>query len=185
MTDEAIIRLYFDRDQQAIAETDGKYGGFCRVLAVNILQNREDAEECVNDTWLAAWNRIPPTLPQSLKAFLGRITRDLSIDRWRRAKAEKRGGGTELLLSELEDILPAAGSVEEAVELRELTALLNRWLGSLEPDERAAFVRRYWSCEAVQDLAKHFGVSSNQMAQRLRRLRLRLRKALAAEGVSL
>ena len=107
MTDEAIIQLYFDRDEQAIAESDGKYGGFCRDLADNILRNREDAEECVNDTWLTAWNRIPPTRPERLKAFFGRITRDLSIDRWRHDRAQKRYDGAELLLSELEDCVPS------------------------------------------------------------------------------
>lgn len=183
MTDEAIIGLYFDRDQQAIAESELKYGGFCRYLAENILQSREDAEECVNDTWLTVWNRIPPTRPERLKAFLGRITRDLSIDRWRSNRAKKRYDGTELLLSELEDCVPAAQNVEAAAELRELTEAIDRWLKDLETEERVAFVRRYWYGEPVKDLAKHFAVSPNQMAQRLRRLRLRLRSALEAEGV--
>ena len=185
MTDEAIIQLYFDRDEQAIAESDGKYGGFCRYLADNILRNREDAEECVNDTWLTAWNRIPPTRPERLKAFFGRITRDLSIDRWRHDRAQKRYDGAELLLSELEDCVPSPQNVEETAELRELTAAIDRWLGGLEPDERAAFVRRYWYGEPVKDLAEHFAASHNQMAQRLRRLRLRLREALEAEGVAI
>ena len=185
MTDEAIIGLYFERDQQAIAESDTKYGAFCQYLAANILQNREDAEECVNDTWLTAWNRIPPTRPERLKVFFGRITRDVSIDRWRHNRAQKRYNGTELLLSELEDCVPSTQNVEAAMELRELTEAIDRWLGALEPEERVAFVRRYWHGEPVKDLANHFAVSPNQMAQRLRRLRLRLRQALEAEGVSI
>ena len=185
MTDEAIIGLYFDRDQQAIAESDTKYGAFCRYLALNILQNREDAEECVNDTWLAAWNRIPPSRPERLKAFFGRITRDLSIDRWRHNRAQKRCNGTDLLLSELEDCVPSTHNVEAALELRELTEAIDHWLGALKPEERVAFVRRYWYGEPVKDLADHFAVFPNQMAQRLRRLRLRLRQALEAKGVTL
>lgn len=185
MTDETIIELYFDRNQQAITESDAKYGGFCRYLADNILQNREDAEECVNDTWLAAWNRIPPTRPERLKAFFGRITRDVSIDRWRHNRAQKRYEGTELLLSELEDCVPAAQTVERTAELREATAEIDRWLETLDPEERAAFVRRYWFGEPVKELAKHFAVSPNQMAQRLRRLRLRLREALEVKGVTI
>jgi len=185
MTDEAIIGLYFDRDQQAITESDLKYGAFCRYLAANILQNQEDAEECLNDTWLAAWNRMPPTRPDHLKAFLGRITRTVSIDRWRHNRAQKRYDGTELLLSELEDCVPDAQSVEAAAELRELTAEIDRWLGELEVQERVAFVRRYWYGEPVQELARHFGVSPNRMAQRLRRLRMRLRQRLEAKGVLL
>ena len=185
MTDEAIIGLYFARDQQAIVESDEKYGSFCRYLAVNILQSREDAEECVNDTWLTAWNRMPPMHPNHLKAFLGRITRGVSIDRWRRNRAQKRCDGTELLLSELEDCVPDARSPEAVAEQRELTEEINCWLEELETEERVAFVRRYWYGESVQELAQHFGISPNRMAQRLRRLRLRLRQRLEAKGVAI
>jgi RNA polymerase sigma-70 factor (ECF subfamily) len=185
MEDSRIIDLYWQRDEDAIPQTQQKYGAFCTAVAMNVLGDRQDAEECVNDTWLTAWNRIPPTRPERLKAFLGRITRDLSIDRWRSNRAKKRYDGTELLLSELEDCVPAAQNVEAAAELRELTEAIDRWLKDLETEERVAFVRRYWYGEPVKDLAKHFAVSPNQMAQRLRRLRLRLRQALEAKGVTL
>jgi len=183
--DPAIVALYFARDQRAIAETADKYGGYCHTLAYRILSQKEDAEECVNDTWHRAWQHIPPDRPQSLKAYLGRIVRNLAISRYRRHRAKKRYDGIETLLSELSDCIPAAETVERAVEQRELTDLLTGWLISLPADDRALFVRRYWHGEAVKDLAAAAGRTPAQLSQKLLRLRRALRGELEAKGVVL
>lgn len=184
MTDEQIIRLYFDRDQAAIAETDRKYGSYCYSIASNLL-GREDSEECVNDTYHAAWTHIPPEVPQSLKAFLGRIVRNLSISRFRRSHAQKRSSGTDVLLSELEDCLPTPQTVETEADSRELSRLISSWLATLSSDDRALFVLRYWHGSAVQDLAEKCGCTPNAVSLRIRRLRKNLKHYLEAKGVSL
>ena len=184
MTDEQIIRLYFDRDQAAIAETDQKYGSYCYSIASNLL-GREDSEECVNDTYHAAWTHIPPEVPQSLKAFLGRIVRNLSISRFRRSHAQKRSSGTDVLLSELEDCLPTPQTVETEADSRELSRLISSWLATLSGDDRALFVLRYWHGSAVQDLAEKCGCTPNAVSLRIRRLRKNLKHYLEAKGVSL
>lgn len=184
MTDEQIIRLYFDRDQMAIAETDRKYGSYCYTIAANLL-GREDSEECVNDTYHAAWTHIPPEVPQSLKAFLGRIVRNLSISRFRRTHAHKRSSGTDVLLSELEDCLPSHQTVESEIDSRELSRLITAWLATLSGDDRALFVLRYWHGTAVQDLAKKCGCTPNALSLRIRRLRKSLKHYLEAKGVSI
>ena len=184
MTDEQIIRLYFDRDQAAIAETDQKYGSYCYSIASNLL-GREDSEECVNDTYHAAWTHIPPEVPQSLKAFLGRIVRNLSISRFRRSHAQKRSSGTDVLLSELEDCLPTPQTVETEADSRELSRLISSWLATLSGDDRALFVLRYWHGSAVQDLAEKCGCTPNAVSLRIRRLRKNLKHYLEAKGVSI
>ena len=184
MTDEQIIRLYFDRDQAAIAETDRKYGSYCYSIASNLL-GREDSEECVNDTYHAAWTHIPPEVPQSLKAFLGRIVRNLSISRFCRSHAQKRSSGTDVLLSELEDCLPTPQTVETEADSRELSRLISSWLATLSGDDRALFVLRYWHGSAVQDLAEKCGCTPNAVSLRIRRLRKNLKHYLEAKGVSI
>ncbi len=183
MEDEAIIGLYWARDEGAIAASDEKYGRLCRKLSLDILDSREDAEECVNDTWRRAWDTIPPQRPGSLRAYLARIARNLSIDRWRARRAEKRGGGLDALLEELEDCLPAAPSAEEAAEARETAQAIDRWLDGLSPADRTAFLRRYWYGQRVDRVAKQAGCSPNSMAKRLGRLRDGLRRALEQEGI--
>lgn len=184
MEDYAIVALYWNRDENAIAETDRKYHGYCWSIAWNILSSREDAEECVSDTWHNAWNAMPPQKPNSLSAFLGRIVRNLSLSRWRRDHARKRYGGMDALLSELEDCLPAPGAVEELLEQRELTELLERWLERLDKEDRVLFLRRYWYGDAVRDLAGQWGVSPNRMTKRLLRLRGELKAVLEQGGVA-
>ncbi len=137
MEDAAIVALYWQRDPQAITETDGKYGPFCRRVAQNILTLPEDVEECVNDVWHRAWNTMPPQRPDSLRAYLGRIVRNLSLDRWRREHTQKRGNGMELLLSELEECVPTAQSTEEIVEAAELSRSIP--LCSAETERICAF----------------------------------------------
>ena len=185
MEDPAIIQLYWDRNEAAITASDRKYGPVCRSLSYQILENREDAEECVNDTWHKAWLTMPPQRPSSLRAYLTRITRNLSIDRWRAGRAKKRDSNMEVLLRELEQCVPAPISTEAVVESREITRCLEQWLLSLAREDRVLFLRRYWYGISVNDLAKELGIPSNQTAQRLFRLRNRLRRALELEGVIL
>ncbi|MGM9619368.1 MAG: RNA polymerase sigma factor [Oscillospiraceae bacterium] len=184
MEDREIVALYWAREERAIAETERRYGAVLRHLAENLLGRREDAEECVSDAYHAAWRSIPPEEPQSLRAYLGRIVRNLAVSRWRAEHAQKRFGGMETLLSELSDCVPARDNVEAELETKELTALIARWLRGLDAESRALFLRRYWYGETVQALAKECGVSPSQMAQRMLRLRRKLRAALEAEGVT-
>ena len=141
MTDPEIIGLYWARDEEAIRATDKAYGGYCRSIAWNILKNRQDTEECVNDTWLRAWNAMPPKKPDILSVFLGTITRNLSLDRWRGAMAKKRGGGQlRWALDELEACVPAEVSLEDRIARTELTRLLDRFLQSLNQKDRCILV---------------------------------------------
>lgn len=183
MEDSQIIDLYWNRDQQAIEETADKYGGLLTRISQNILRSPRDAEECVNDTYLAAWNTIPPERPRTLGAYLGRIIRNLSISRYRANHAQKRYAGLEAMLSELEECVPGRADVEAELERRELGALLSSWLDALPREERDLFLRRYWYGEAVQDLAREAGLTPNQASQRLFRLRGLLRTMLESKGV--
>lgn len=183
MEDAAIIGLYWARDEAAIAASSEKYGTLCRSLSRNILNSPEDAEECVNDTWRKAWDTMPPQRPGSLRAYLARITRNLSIDRWRANRAGKRGSGLETLLDELDGCLPAARSAEEWTDARETARVIDRWLDTLSATDRTAFLRRYWYGQQVKQIAAQAGCSPYGMAKRLGRLRDGLRKALEQEGI--
>lgn len=184
MEDDAIVALYWARNEDAISETDRKYGPYCRTIAWNILKSWEDSEECVSDTWHRAWNAMPPQKPDRLPPFLGRIVRNVSISRWRKGQAQKRGCGVALLLDELEDCLPAPQDVERELEARELTRAVEHWLGRLEREDRLLFLRRYWYGDEVKTLARRRRISPNQAAKRLRRLREGLRRYLEQEGVT-
>lgn len=185
MEDKQIIELYNARNEAAIEETNNKYGRLLTSIAFNILSNPWDSEEMVNDTYARAWNAIPPERPNSLGAYLGRITRNLSINRWYKGRAKKRYNGAEMLLSELGDCVPAPETTESIVETKELSAILDSWLGTISTDNRVLFMRRYWFGEAVSSLAEEAGISANNMAGRLYRLRQSLKKLLEKEGVLL
>ncbi len=185
MEDQKIIELYWQRKETAIVETARKYGSFCHRIALNILSVQEDAEECVNDSYHSVWNCIPPTRPDSFKAFLGRIVRNLSISRYRKNRAQKRYSGMELLLSELEDCIPAPEQVEHIIERQHLSTLISDWLESLTAEERTLFIRRYWFGDELQQLAKEFRITPNALAGRMLKLRKALRSKLEQEGVAL
>lgn len=185
MDDLAIVELYHRREERAIVESDRKYGALCGAIALRLLGFWEDAEECVNDTWHAAWNKMPPERPQALGAFLGRIVRNLSISRWRRDHAKKRYDGIEVLLSELEDCVPASGTVEEGLERQQLARSISGWLDGLDGEDRRLFIRRYWYGDSVKALAAERGMGANTLSQRLLRLRKDLRAFLGSEGVGL
>ena len=183
MEDQKIIDLYWQRSEQAIVETDTKYGGYCYSIAYNILTNREDSEESVSDTYMAAWQSMPPKRPGILPAFLGKITRHLSIDRWRRKTADKRGGSeVSLALEELEGCVSGMESVVDRLQRKELTVLIIRFLDSLPETERNVFLCRYWYADSVQDVADTFGFSVAKVNSMLYRTRQKLRRQLQKEG---
>ena len=186
MEDGQIIELYWNRNQRAIEETDGKYGKFLGSIAWNLLRSREDSEECVNDTYLRAWEAIPPTRPAAFRTWLGHITRNLSLDCWKRRQADKRGGGAELLLGELEDCVPSnSGGPGRAVEDLELAELLNAFLRGLSREGRAVFLRRYWYGESVAEIGAALGCGEGKVKSSLFRSRKALRAYLEKEGVAL
>ncbi len=182
MEDADIIELYWQREERAIEETARKYGTYCRNIAYNILQVYEDAEECVNDGYQHCWESIPPERPGRFRAWLGALVRNLSINRWKRERAARRGGGFSLMLEELGDCLPAPVDTEQAAELRELGRQINCWLSKLGEDERRLFLRRYWYGDSITDLADSLGMSGNGLRQKLFRLRRGLRAFLEKEG---
>lgn len=186
MDDTAIIELFHQRDERAIRAADDAYGDYCRSIAMRILDSRPDAEECVNDTYLRAWNTIPPQCPAKLSLFLARITRNLSIDRARKNRAAKRGGGCYIqLLEELEPFLPCADSVEKAVEDAELAAALNRFLHTLSRRDCTLFLLRYFYGSSVRDAAAKCAVSENSAKVTLHRIRRKLQTYLEKEDIFL
>ena len=186
MDDTAIVDLYWSRSEDAIVETDRKYGTYCWKIAYNILYNHQDADECVNDTWLRTWNAIPPQRPERFQAFLAKIVRNLSLDRWEQAHSKKRGGGqTAILLSELSDCIPASDSIEHAMANRALSVAISKWLRGLSLKNRVAFVRRYWYGDTIQLMAKRMGITESGIKSLLHRLRRDLKRYLEQEEIFL
>ena len=185
MEDAQIIELYWSRDQRAIDETHGKYGGFLTGIAWNILRSHGDAEECVNDTYLRAWNAIPPARPSAFRAWLGRIARNLSLDRWRRDRATRRGGGMEVLLGELEECVPAPQRPERALENQEIASLISGFLRRQSPENRVIFLRRYWYGQDIGEIAAALNCGAGKVKSSLFRTRKALRAHLEQEGVVL
>ncbi len=184
MEDAAIVELYWQRDQQAIAETDRKYGAYCQHIAYAVCGDRLDAEECVNDTWLRAWNAMPDKRPTVLSTFLGKITRNLAINRFQHKTRKKRGGGeTELALEELEDCIPAALDVERRYELQEFRQAIGRFVSGLSETEQKVFVARYWYLAPAEEIARRLQISSSKTKSMLFRLRNRLRLYLKEEDL--
>lgn len=184
MEDKQIVALYWERSEQAITETDIKYGAYCRTIAGNILSDEQDMEECVSDTYLRAWNTMPPQRPAILSAFLGKITRNLSLDRFRTRTAQKRGAGqTVLALSELEECIPASASTEEIVELQLLTGIIERFLHALSDEKRRIFLQRYWYLMPVREIAQQNGMSESKITSMLHRTRKELRTCLEKEEI--
>ena len=182
MEDQGIIDLFFERSEQAIAETDKKYGGYCYAIAYNILSSREDSEESVSDTYLTAWNTIPPRKPNIFSAFLGKITRHISIDRWRKQSAQKRGGKEMIFaLDELGKCMDE-NTLEATVSQRELTRILNDFLTGLPETERNVFLSRYWYMDSIDTIVKITGFSQSKVTSMLHRTRNKLRKRLSEEG---
>ncbi len=183
MDDSRIVALYWDRDEQAIAQTQAKYGTYCHCIASNILPVYEDAQECVNDTYLAAWNSMPPHRPAVLSTFLGKLTRRISLDRWRSNQAKKRGGGTvPLVLDELGECIPGGSDPAAQVEARELASAVDRFLDTLSPPLRKLFLLRYFRLDSVSQAAQQCHISVSKAKSTLHRLRKQLRTYLQKEG---
>lgn len=186
MEDMDIIQLFFERDEKAIKETSEKYGNYCSSIARNILKNQEDVEECVNDTYLKAWNVIPPNRPKILKAFLGRITRNIAFNLYKKMNADKRGNGQiDLILDELVECVSNKSDPYQMFERDELLICINSFLEKLPKEKRIMFVRRYWYSDSVADIAKRCGISENSVSVNLNRLRKRLHNYLIERGFEL
>lgn len=183
MQDQQIITLYWQRSELAIAQTAAAYGAYCYQIADNILHDALDDEECCNDTWLQAWNTIPPQKPDKLRAFLAKITRNLAFDRFRTRHAAKRGGGAlPLVLEELEQCLAATASAAQIVEARELEASIQTFLHQLPRLQRSVFLRRYFYAEPVQLIAQNFSLKESNVSMMLSRIRRKLKAFLQQEG---
>jgi len=186
MDDKQIIELYNERSETAISETANKYGKYCYYIAHNILNNKQDSEECVNDTYLRAWDAIPPHYPDKLSAFLGKITRNLALNRYRYYNREKRGyGQTSLVLEELSECIPAVENTEQKVEAEVLVEILNSFLTDLSKEKRKIFLRRYWYLSSVKEIAEDFGITESKVKMVLFRIRNKLKQVLEKEGIIL
>ena len=183
MEDGRIIDLFFERSEQAVRELEAKYGRGVKALALNILGDVRDAEECAADTYLAVWNSVPPIRPEHLKAYTLAIARNLSLDRYQGIRARKRNSSYDLALSELEDCLASEGDAETELEARELARAVNRFLAGLSKEDRQLFVCRYYLAQPVKDIAVKLNVRSNRVSLRLFRLREKLKKYLEREGL--
>ena len=183
MEDSRIVELYWQKNADAIKATDSKYGAYCFTIADNILRNKEDSEECVNDTWLNAWNAMPPQKPTKLQMFLAKITRNLSFNRFIARSANKRGGGEiVLILDELAECIASESDVVNEYEARELGQCIRRFVRSLPEREGNVFVRRYFFTEPVAEVAKRCNLTDNNVMVILSRTRKKLKTHLIKEG---
>lgn len=185
LDDKTIILLFYERSEQAIIELAAKYGAVCLKLANNILNNPMDAEECVNDAYLGAWNTIPPNHPDALLAYVCRIVRNISIMKYHKNTALKRSSTYTVALDELEATLASKTNVEEELSAKELSGFISRFLDTLDQKNRILFVRRYWYADSIADLAMHMKLSENSVSVRLLRIRRKLKLYLKKEGYEL
>ena len=183
MTDERIIELFFARSERGIEELDTKYGATCHKIAQNILGNKEDAEECVNDAYLGVWNSIPPKKPSLLSAFLFKILRNLSITRYHANTAQKRNSFYDIALDELEETISTEESIEKECSQKELTTTIEGFLDTLTRENRVIFVRRYWFSESYTEIAKRTGLTEKNISVRLTRIREKMKKHLSERGI--
>lgn len=183
MEDQEIIELYWKKNENAISETDKKYGKYCNSIAYNIVKNSEDAEECVNDTYLKTWNTIPPTRPNYLKLFLGKITRNLAIHKYEKVIAQKRSAEMEIVLGELEECIASKENIENQTEYNELVEILNDFLEKLPTEKRNIFMDRYWNLDSIKTISCKYKVSENNIKVVLYRLRNQLKHFLNERGV--
>jgi len=186
MDDRDIIQLFLARDEQAIPETAKKYGGYCIAIAQNILASRQDVEECLSDAYLQLWSSVPPNIPDDLRAYLGKIVRNLAFNRYRSNVADKRGGGEmPAVLEEISVFVSGKDDVEQEVSRRELAAAIDSFLDTLPPLKRAIFVSRYWYSDSVSDIAGRYSLRAGAVSMTLNRLRHKLHKYLTERGFEL
>lgn len=186
LSDSKIIGLYFDRNENAIKQSQEKYGGYCYTIAYNILDNKEDSEECVNETWLRAWNAIPPKKPSKLGSFFGRISRNIALDKYKSDNRLKRGNGEmTVILDELESCIPDSTATEEAVELKMLEDILQDFLKTLSQRDCAVFLSRYWFAMPLKEIAKKYSLRESTVKSSLFRSRGKLKNLLEKEKITL
>ena len=183
MDDARIIALFFARSEQAIQELDHQYGESCRRLSLNLLNDRQDAEECVNDAYLGAWNAIPPAEPAPLLPYLLKMVRNISLHLYWKKAAAKRGGSCTAALAELEDCIAGRETAETALEARELARMIEGFLDTLTPENRVIFLRRYWFSDSCQDIAGLTGLRETNVSVRLSLIRKRMKQYLMERGV--
>ncbi len=185
MDDKKIIELFYERSEQAITELSKKYGSLCEKVANNILNNRLDAEECINDAYLGAWNSIPPHNPDSLVSYLCRIVRNLALKKYHENVALKRNSIYDTSLDELEEILPSSLSADGELEAKEVSKTIDRFLETLDRQSRIMFIRRYWYADSIEIIAENFKSSKNYVSVKLLRIRKALKKYLIKEGIEI
>ena len=186
MEDQQIIGLFLNRDESAIAQTNEKYAAYCRYIASGIVADPEDVEECLNDAYLGLWNSIPPKKPNNLTTYLGKIVRNVSLNRWKRSNAQKRRmTQVPLTLEELAECIPSEQSEDQVLDRMALVASLNDFLGSLEQEPRRIFMARYWYLRPVKQIAEEYGISESKVKMSLFRSRAQLKQRLEKEGVAL
>lgn len=181
--DKSIIELLFDRSEKGLAELDVKYGKLCHKLSRNILNNRQDAEECVNDAYLGVWNAIPPAKPNPLRAYVCKIVRNISLKLYYKNEAEKRNSVYDIAIQELEDYLPAPNTVEGEVETRELARIIEKFLDTLSDENFVIFLRRYWFSDTYAEIAERTGIPEKSVSMRLVRIRKQLKQYLIEREV--
>lgn len=184
MSDSEIVELYLKRSEDAIAETDLKYGRLCRFIAMNILRSKEDGEECVSDAYFGAWNAIPPQRPEKFSAFIGRITRNLALKKYEYVSAAKRNPEAAISLEELEDCVSGGDCVETELENRRIEKAISDFLRRQSLEKRTVFIRRYWYFESVGGICKRCGLSQSKVTSMLYRTRQKLREYLESEGIA-
>ena len=186
MEDKKIVDLYWLRSESAISETASKYGKYCYIIAHNILYSIEDSEECVNDTYMRAWNSMPQHRPSVLKTFLGKITRNLALNRYKSLTAEKRNSGQmPLALEELQECIPGQDNTASIADDMALVEIFNRFLASLSAQQRKVFMRRYWYLSSIKEISTDYGIGESKGKMSLMRSRNELKALLETEGISL
>lgn len=185
MEDIEIIELYKARNEMAIEETRKKYGNYCKLIAFRILQVNEDAEECEHDTYFKTWSSIPPTVPTSLKAYVGTIVRNLAIQKYRYYHAEKRNRQMDFIIEELEQCIATSETIESEIEEKELRKCIEEFLDTLNKESRIIFIRRYWKAEPIKDICRTMHISKSKTETQLFRMRQKLKKHLEEKGYTL
>ena len=183
LEDKEIVQLYWNRDEKAIEATQTKYGNYCNSIAFNIINNQEDAEECVNEAYLKTWNSIPPNKPNSLRTYVGKLVRNVTFDLYRKKTAIKRGSGQiDIVLNELGECVCEQSNPETELEKKQLENDINIFLDTLSKEKKAIFLRRYWYSESVSDIAKRYGMSENSVSVKLNRIRNKFKNYLLERG---
>ena len=183
MKDEEILRLYRERSETALTETERQYGALCGTIARNILRNRQDAEECVNDAYLGAWNAIPPANPHPLLTYICKIVRNISLKIYYRKEAAKRSSTYTIAMEEIEACIADPNTVEAEIEARELARIIESFLDTLTVENRVIFMRRYWFSDSCKDIAEFVGLSEKNISVRLTRIRQKMKSYLAEREV--